>query len=83
MQVEKVVIRCMQKLSSNKKIDSDSSLKNDLGMDSMKIISLGLMLEAKLGISIVDLSENIDFISDITAGQIILLVKQLQKGKYV
>jgi len=77
MNTEKVVIQCIKKIALAKiNITMETSLINDLQMDSMLLVTLGMLLEEKTGISIVDFSENIDFVSDIKVKQIVELVEK-------
>ena len=79
MKIEKTVIRCIHNLSNIpiKQITVDKSLQNDLNFDSIMIISLGMHLEEELKVDIIQLTESIDFISDITVNDILIAVKSL------
>lgn len=77
MNAEKVVIQCIKKIAIVKKdITMETSLIFDLQMDSMLLVTLGMLLEEKVGISIVVFSENIDFVSDVKVKQIVELVEK-------
>lgn len=73
-----VVIQCLEKIVKTK-VTPDMGLMSDLKMDSMMLVSLGMILEEKTKISVVDFSENIDFVEDVKVQKIIDFVDSYNK----
>lgn len=65
-----IVIQCLEKLLKCK-VTPDMGLMSDLKMNSMMMVSLGMILEEKTKISVVDFSENIDFVEDVKVQKLI------------
>lgn len=81
MNTEKEVIKCIHSITNipNRDITVEKSLRKDLNFDSMMIISLGMHLEEEIGLNIVQLTERIDFISDISVQDIINVVNSINE----
>jgi Acyl carrier protein len=81
---EKIVINILKTLVINNKktsISLNSYLREDLGIDSMKIIYLALQLQQKMGITFNASNGDFDFTSINTVRDVIDLVDKLSKDK--
>jgi acyl carrier protein len=77
IEILKTVVSCNQK----KNITLNSDLREDLGMDSMRLISLAMQLEQKAGIDLVIASENYDFTMISKVSDIVKIVEKLTLSK--
>lgn len=77
---EKVVVDIVKSLVSKKNksiVSKDSRLREDLGLDSMRMITLAMNLEEKAGVDLISASDELDLVSIATVDDVINLVNKI------
>lgn len=79
---EKIVLDIIKSLVPRKiknSVSINSRLREDLGLDSMKLISLAMNLEEKTGIDLIKSSDEIDLINIITVSDVLAIVNKINE----
>ncbi|WP_297425316.1 phosphopantetheine-binding protein [Clostridium sp.] len=76
---EKIVLKILKSLVKNiKNINLDSKLQDDLGMDSIKLISLAVELAQKTNVDMLEISEKVDFSKIITVRDVVIFFHEIK-----
>lgn len=76
---EKIVLGILKKLVSRdrrKKLHLGSNLREDLGLNSIKLVQLVAALESKTGFDIADVGDDVDLAEILTVREVVETVKK-------